>query len=222
VIVWHLRICRTIFFMENILKHYFPQLTTEQEDRFLRLKDLYIEWNSKINVISRQDIANLEIHHFLFSLSIAARFPFKPGTRIMDAGTGGGLPGIPLAIFFPEVRFTLVDSIAKKIRVVEEISKALDLKNVTPHWGRCEDVAGQFDFVTGRAVTALPDFLKLIRKKILVRSLNDFPNGVLYLKGGDLEQELETLRAKYTVYELSAIFHESFFESKKLVHIFEF
>jgi 16S rRNA (guanine527-N7)-methyltransferase len=208
--------------MENIVKHYFPGLTEQQEKRFMLLKELYSEWNEKINVISRQDIANLEIHHFLFSLGIAKFFSFKPGTRIMDAGTGGGLPGIPLAVFFPEVHFTLVDSISKKIRVVQAISKELGLKNVTPVWGRCEDVHGKFDFITGRAVTALPAFLQLIRKKIETRSIHEFPNGILYLKGGDFGDELADIRLKHTIYKLSDVFREPFFETKKLVHFFEF
>jgi len=207
--------------MENLLKHYFPDLTEEQETRFHRLKELYVEWNDKINVISRQDIANLEIQHFLFSLSIAKNFPIKPGTHIMDAGTGGGLPGIPLAIFFPEVRFTLVDSIAKKIRVVEEIKRDLGLKNVIPLWARGEDVPGKFDFVTGRAVNALPAFRDLLCKKIGTRSQHEFKNGILYLKGGDFDEELEQLGKETSVYNLSDVFAEPFFETKKLVHITE-
>jgi 16S rRNA (guanine527-N7)-methyltransferase len=207
--------------MVYILKNYFPEITDRQETKFSRLEELCTEWNEKINVVSRQDIANLEVRHFLFSLGIAGYFRFRSGTRIMDAGTGGGFPGIPLAIFFPEVHFTLVDSVAKKIRVVDEIVKDLRLENVTTVWGRCEDVPGRFDFITGRAVTSLPEFLKLIRKKIETRSLHDFPNGVLYLKGGEFGGELQHIRGKHTIYRLSEIFRESFFETKKLIHLFE-
>ena len=198
--------------MENILHHYFPDLSVLQKNRFLRLEELYPEWNEKINVISRQDISNLEVNHLLFSLSIAEFFAFKPGTRIMDAGTGGGFPGIPLAVFFPEVKFTLVDSIAKKIRVVDEISKDLNLENVSTVWGRCEDVPEKFDFITGRAVSALPDFVKLIKTRINKQSAHSFPNGILYLKGGDLGNEMKHLHQKHTIYNLSDLFQEPFFE----------
>ena len=208
--------------MDNIIKHYFPELTSWQEQCFLRLRELYPAWNEKINVISRQDISRLEVHHILFSLSIARFFPFKPGTRIMDAGTGGGFPGIPLAIFFPEVSFTLVDSIAKKIHVVNEISKELGLKNITALWTRCEDVPEKFDFITGRAVTALPGFIAMIKPSISRHSSHAFPNGILYLKGGDFADELTHLKSKYTLYKLSDVFQESFFETKKLIHLFEF
>ena len=208
--------------MKSIIRYYFPEITDKQESCFLRLKELYPGWNARINVISRQDIDNLEVRHILFSLGIAKIFAFKPGTRIMDAGTGGGFPGIPLSIFFPEVQFTLVDSIAKKIRVVQEIVQELCLKNVTPVWSRGEDVPGTFDFVTGRAVAALPAFVKLMRKKIEPGSLHEFPNGILYLKGGEFDAELKLLHEHHTIYQLSSLFQDPFFETKKLVHIFEF
>ncbi len=204
-----------------MLKHYFPSLKTDQLERFEYLGKLYREWNKKINVISRKDIDNLEIHHILYSLSIARIFSFKPGTRILDAGTGGGLPGFPLAIFFPEVEFTLVDSIEKKIRVVEEIRSELNLNNVKPVRIRFEEMMGEYDFITGRAVMKLPDLYRLLHDKISSHSFHTFPNGLIYLKGGDLKTELAELTPVYQVYPLSIYFSEDFFQTKKLVHIYE-
>ena len=181
-----------------------------------------VSWNRRINVVSRKDVENLEVHHILFSLSIARFFSFHAGTKIMDAGTGGGLPGIPLAIFFPEVRFTLVDSIAKKIRVVSEISRELELTNITPVTGRFEDIPGTFDFITGRAVTGLPALAEMLMGKISPASNHSFPNGILYLKGGNFDEELKKVRAGYTLYSLSEYFQEPFFETKKLIHIYPF
>jgi 16S rRNA (guanine527-N7)-methyltransferase len=186
------------------------------------MSELYLYWNLRINVISRKDIENLETHHILYSLSIARIFSFIPGTRILDAGTGGGFPGIPLAIFFPEVEFTLVDSIAKKIKVVEEIKSELGLKNVNSRNERFENTPGKFDYITGRAVSSLPDLCKSLHKKIIDKNRNHYPNGLIYLKGGDFSEELESLHAKYTLYDLSDYYKESYFETKKLIHIFDF
>jgi 16S rRNA (guanine527-N7)-methyltransferase len=204
-----------------MLKHYFPELTDVQSGQLEQLAALYREWNEKINVISRKDIDNLEIHHILHSLSIAKVFSFVPGTRILDAGTGGGLPGLPLAILCPGVEFTLVDSIAKKIRVVEEIRSELRLKNVRAVTLRFEDLKEKFDFITGRAVTRLPVLYKILSGKISARPSHSFPNGMIYLKGGDFADELGEGIPAYTIYELSDFFPEEFFRTKKLVHIYE-
>ena len=204
-----------------MISHYFPELSASQQDQFRQLVALYREWNGRINVVSRKDIDNLEIHHLLHSLSIARFFKFKPGTRIMDAGTGGGLPGIPLAIYFPEVEYTLVDSIGKKIKVVEEISKELGLTNITPICSRFEKVAPGFHFIIGRAVTGLPEMIRLLRPKIIPVKLNTFPNGILYLKGGEVDEELKLINGKSRIYLLRDIFTEPFFETKKLIHLYK-
>jgi 16S rRNA (guanine527-N7)-methyltransferase len=186
------------------------------------MSELYLHWNLRINIISRKDIGNLEIHHILHSLSIAKLFSFIPGTKVLDAGTGGGFPGIPLAIVFPEVEFTLVDSIAKKIMVVEEIKKELGLKNVYPRNERFENIPDKFDYITGRAVSSLTDLCNLLRGKILDHNKNKYPNGLIYLKGGEFVEELETLKASFRLYNLSDYFNESFFETKKLIHLYNF
>ena len=203
----------------NIINKYFPALTDRQKEQFAALDALYRDWNSKINVISRKDIDNLYEHHVLHSLAIAEVIRFKPGTSIMDLGTGGGFPGIPLAIMFPEAEFHLVDSIGKKIRVCEEVSKALELKNVTTQWCRAEEVKEQFHFVVSRAVMPLPDLVKIIRKKISDTQFNGLPNGLICLKGGELEQEAKPFGKAAQITLLNEYFEEEFFATKKLIYL---
>ncbi len=201
------------------LLKYFPTLTDRQKEQFAALDALYRDWNSKINVISRKDIDNLYEHHVLHSLAIAELIRFKPGTSIMDLGTGGGFPGIPLAIMFPEAKFHLVDSIGKKIRVCQEVSKALGLENVTTQWCRAEEVKEQFHFVVSRAVMPLPDLVKIIRKSICKEQFNGLPNGLICLKGGELEQEAKPFGKAAQITSLTEYFEEPFFETKKLVYL---
>lgn len=204
--------------MELILK-YFPDLTEEQKRQFAALYDLYTDWNSKINVISRKDIENLYEHHVLHSLGIAKVIRFKPGTKVMDLGTGGGFPGIPLAILFPEVQFHLVDSIGKKVRVATEIAGSIRLKNVTTRHARAEEEKQLFDFVVSRAVMPLTDLLKIIRKNISPKQQNALPNGLICLKGGELERETMPVKNKTTMWNLKEFFGEEFFETKKVVYV---
>ncbi|MCI6213704.1 16S rRNA (guanine(527)-N(7))-methyltransferase RsmG [Bacteroides heparinolyticus] len=204
--------------MELILK-YFPDLTEKQKEQFAALYDLYLDWNSKINVISRKDIENLYEHHVLHSLGIAKVVCFKPGTQIMDLGTGGGFPGIPLAILFPEVEFHLVDSIGKKVRVATEIANSIGLENVTSRHARAEEEKRIFDFVVSRAVMPLSNLLKIIRKNISAKQQNALPNGLICLKGGELEQEAMPFKNKTTMWDLKDIFEEDFFSTKKVVHV---
>ena len=204
--------------MELILK-YFPDLTEEQKRQFAALYDLYTDWNSKINVISRKDIENLYEHHVLHSLGIAKVIRFKPGTKVMDLGTGGGFPGIPLAILFPEVQFHLVDSIGKKVRVATEVANAIGLKNVTFRHARAEEEKQLFDFVVSRAVMPLTDLLKIIRKNISPKQQNALPNGLICLKGGELERETMPVKNKTTMWNLKEFFGEEFFETKKVVYV---
>ena len=204
--------------MDLILK-YFPDLTEEQKRQFAALYDLYLDWNSKINVISRKDIENLYEHHVLHSLGIAKVIRFRPGTQIMDLGTGGGFPGIPLAILFPEVYFHLVDSIGKKVRVASEIANSIGLKNVTFRHARAEEEKGKFDFVVSRAVMPLTDLLKIIRKNISSKQQNALPNGLICLKGGELGNETMPVKNKTTLWDLKEFFEEEFFETKKVVYV---
>lgn len=199
--------------------HYFPELTGYQQQQIAALETLYLDWNAKINVISRKDMDHFYERHVLHSLGIAKVIRFVPGTRVLDAGTGGGFPGIPLAIMFPETHFHLVDSIGKKIRVVNEVASALNLENVTAEQIRAEQVRDQYDFVVSRAVTRMKPFLQWIRKNIRKDSLNALRNGVLYLKGGDLTEELGEIKAPRHLYPLPAYFSEPFFETKVVVHI---
>ena len=204
--------------MEILLK-YFSGLNETQLRQFGMLQSLYEEWNSQINVISRKDIEQLYERHVLHSMAIARFIQFKPGTQIMDVGTGGGFPGIPLAILFPESNFYLVDSIAKKIKVVNEVASALGLKNVKAEQQRAEQVDKQFDFIVSRAVTAFPQFVELVKGKVKNENRNTLANGILYLKGGDFEDEIKPLGNKVVVYELQDVFEEEFFETKKLIHL---
>lgn len=201
---------------------YFPGLTTVQLEQFALMDNLYREWNVKINLISRKDIDELAIHHILHSLAISKVVAFKPGTRIMDAGTGGGFPGIPLATMFPDVHFTLVDSIGKKIKVVDAIATALKLDNVTALNARFETIKGSFDFVTGRAVSKLPIFCSMVKNCINKHGFNDIQNGILYLTGGELEPDVAQIKARSDSWPLAGFFTEYYFTTKKLVHLHNF
>lgn len=203
----------------EIINKYFPNITEQQRERFAALDELYRDWNSKINVISRKDIDNLYEHHILHSLGIAEIINFKPSTRIMDLGTGGGFPGIPLAIMFPEVQFHLVDSIGKKIRVCDEVRNALGLTNVTTEWTRGENIKEKYDFVVSRAVMPLTDLVKLIRKNVCRTSNNAMPNGLICLKGGELEHEVMPMKSQTLITDLSDYFEEEFFQTKKVVYV---
>ena len=205
--------------VESVFK-YFPDLTAEQRERFAALDALYHDWNAKINVISRKDIDNLYEHHVLHSLGIAEVINFRPGTRVMDLGTGGGFPGIPLAIMFPDVQFHLVDSIGKKIRVCNEVISALGLTNVTTQHGRAEEVRNmKFDFVVSRAVMPLADLVKISQRLISPRQQNALPNGLIALKGGELEHEAGAVKREKLITPLSEFFAEEYFETKKVVYV---
>ena len=203
--------------MEAILKH-FPNLTEVQKEQFRQLDVLYHDWNEKINVISRKDIDALYTKHVLHSLGIAKIQSFEPGTFVLDVGTGGGFPGIPLAILFPETRFYLIDVIAKKIKVVQAVADALGLKNVKAEQIRAENVKGDFDFIVSRAVTNMPDFVSWVKTKIKKQHKHELKNGILYLKGGDLTEELKD-SPKATLYDLADYFEDEFFETKKVVYL---
>jgi 16S rRNA (guanine527-N7)-methyltransferase len=204
--------------MMNIVQKYFPDLVAEQITQFEQLYDLYSFWNNQINVISRKDIDLLYERHILHSLGIAKVMQFKAGTKVLDVGTGGGFPGIPLAILFPGSDFTLVDSIGKKIKVVNGVAESLQLKNVTAFQKRAEEVDQKFHFVVSRAVTEFPVFYAWVRNKFLKENFNDLPNGILYLKGGDLKEEFGQYFARSKFYDLKDFFEEEFFETKKVVY----
>ena len=203
----------------QLIRKYFPEITPLQISQFEKMGLLYKEWNEKINLISRKDIDSLYEKHILHSLGIAKVCSFKSGTEILDVGTGGGFPGIPLAVLFPECQFTLVDSIGKKIKVVEEVSKGLELKNVTAINKRVEQVDIQVDFVVSRAVTRFAPFYGWVRNKFLKGGFNSLENGILYLKGGDIEEEMNEYGKKYRFFELSDFFEEDFFMTKKVVYV---
>lgn len=206
--------------MIDIITKYFPRLTDEQKYQFEQLDTLYRDWNSKINVISRKDIDNLYEHHVLHSLSIAKAVHFFPGTKVLDFGTGGGFPGIPLAIFFPEVNFKLIDGTGKKIRVATEVSNAIGLKNVEAAHLRGEEEKGKYDFIVSRAVMPLPDLMKLIRKNFSKEQHNALPNGIFVLKGGDLTEEIKPFKKIAEVTSLDTYFDEEWFkEDKKLIYV---
>lgn len=204
--------------MDIILK-YFPRLTDRQKSQFEALYDLYADWNSKINVISRKDIGNLYEHHVLHSLAIARLIHFQPDTRVMDLGTGGGFPGIPLAIMFPDCQFHLVDSIGKKIKVATEVASAVGLENVTLCHERAEEEKGLFDFVVSRAVMPLADLLKIVRKNISKEQKNAYPNGLICLKGGELQHEVMPFKKQAEVIALNDWFEEEYFTTKKVVYV---
>lgn len=204
----------------EIINKYFTGLSDKKRLQFGKLQKLYSEWNSKINVVSRKDIDHLYEKHVLHSLSIAKITGFKDGTNILDIGTGGGFPGIPLAIMFPLANFLLIDSVGKKIKVVDEIKNALGLSNVKALQKRAENINESFDFIISRAVTNLPDFMKIASYKYSKKGFNEIPNGIIYLKGGDFEDELRNLNKKHRVYNIEDFFDEEFFQTKKIVHIY--
>jgi len=205
--------------MNEIISKYFPLLSDLQMDQYRAMHDIYAFWNSRINVISRKDMENFTERHILHSLGIGKITSFSKNQKIMDAGTGGGFPGIPLAILFPDANFLLVDSIGKKIKVVQEAIKELGLTNAVAVQSRIEEVDGRFDFIVSRAVTALPDFLLWTKNKIAPGKDASIPNGVLYLKGGELDNELSQIKSQYLVYSLNNYFDEDFFDTKKIVYI---
>lgn len=204
--------------MDLILK-YFPNLTEEQIAQFQKLEELYRYWNERINTISRKDIDFLYLHHVLHSLSIAKLISFRDGTEIIDVGCGGGFPGIPLAIMFPNVKFHMVDSIAKKVKVVNEVSDALGLKNIVAEQARVEKIKHKYDFIISRAVTAFPDFMNLVKNKVHHKDKNSLPNGLLYLKGGDFLGEVEKYKKDMYIYDIIDYFREDYFETKKIIYL---
>ena len=203
----------------NIIQKYFPQLSAEQQHQVALLNELYRDWNSKINVISRKDIDNLYEHHVLHSMAIAKMVNFRPGTRILDFGTGGGFPGIPLAILFPECQFKLIDGTGKKIRVAQEVAQAIGLKNCEPAHLRGEDEKGKYDFIVSRAVMPLPDLVKIVKKNIAKEQRNALPNGIICLKGGNLDAELQPYRKLVEKAELSQWFDEEWFKEKYVIYL---
>lgn len=212
-----LRVGRSI--PDPMVASYFPGLAPKQMDRLEQLRELYSYWNERINLISRRDMEQFEIHHVLHSLAIARVQPFLPGSCVMDAGTGGGFPGVPLSIFFPETDFLLVDSIGKKIKVVREVCRALDLANVRAEQKRIEQVSERFDFVVSRAVTRMAPFAAWVSGKFLRESRHPLVNGILYLKGGDLQEELDECHRPFRLYSISDFFRDEFFKTKQVVHM---
>ena len=204
---------------DDIIKKYFPDLTARQYQQFAALGSLYSDWNEKINVVSRKDIENLYLNHVLHSLGIAKVISFGAGTEVLDVGTGGGFPGIPLAILFPETKFHLVDSIGKKITVVREIDSAIGLSNIKAEKIRAEELKWRYDFVVSRAVTRMSEFYGWVQHKIKPQSMNTLDNGILYLKGGDLDEEMNALKKPYSIYDLTDFFSEEFFQTKKVVYL---
>lgn len=204
---------------EQLILKYFPDISEIQKDQFSKLLSIYTEWNNQINVISRKDTDNFYERHVLHSLGIAKIQKFEDNSDILDIGTGGGFPGIPLAILYPNCNFLLVDSIGKKIKVVQEVAKTLNLTNVTAIHERAEHINQQFDFIVSRAVTAMPAFLKWTKDKFKKKSVHDLKNGILYLKGGDLTEEMKGVKKFYKTYDLKSIFEEVFFDTKKVVYV---
>lgn len=204
----------------ELIKKYFPNISLQQETQLNLLEQYFLEWNEKINLISRKDQSNFAERHILHSLAIAKVIEFKKNTRILDIGTGGGFPGLPLAILFPEVKFYLIDSIGKKIMVVKDLISRLKLENVTAEKTRAEDHSEKYDFIVSRAVTALPKFVGWTKGKFLNRKINKLENGILYLKGGDIQQELKQSKRKYKVYPIKNSFEGEFFETKLVVHLY--
>jgi 16S rRNA (guanine527-N7)-methyltransferase len=202
----------------ELIKHHFSNLTEHQVKQFESIAEVYKDWNQKINVVSRKDIDEIYTRHVLHSLAIAKIQSFLPGSRVLDVGTGGGFPGVPLAILFPDTKFTLVDSIGKKIKVVEEVVEALGLKNVTAINDRVENISGEFDFIVSRAVAVMPSFVHWVKGKIAKESRHELKNGILYLKGGDLSEELKPYKT-VKIFELSKLFEEEFFDTKKVVYL---
>ncbi|MEL6559499.1 MAG: 16S rRNA (guanine(527)-N(7))-methyltransferase RsmG [Bacteroidota bacterium] len=202
-----------------LLEKYFPELTVQQKTAFGKLGDLYADWNAKINVVSRKDIQEIYTRHILHSLGLAKQINFKPGAAVMDVGTGGGFPGIPLAILFPDTNFTLVDSIGKKIRVVKEVSKAAGITNINAYHERAEKIDAKFDFIVSRAVTRIGPFYSWVKGKFKKESIHEVKNGIFYLKGGDLTEELKESKLRHKLYDLSASFEEEFFETKKVLYV---
>jgi len=203
----------------ELIFSYFPELTDRQKEQFSNLLPLYREWNAKINVVSRKDVDNLYLNHVLHSLGIAKFASFNPGADILDVGTGGGFPGIPLAILFPDTKFHLVDSIGKKITVVKNVAEGIGLTNIRAEQIRAEQIKGEYDFIVSRAVTRLKEFYGWIHRKVKKQSTHSLYNGILYLKGGDLEEELAELRKPYQLFDLNTVFKEEFFETKKVVYV---
>lgn len=203
----------------ELISTYFPGLSETQLEQFTSLGELYTDWNSKINVISRKDMEQFYIHHVIHSLGIAKVMEFQPGTRVLDIGTGGGFPGIPLAILFPETHFHLVDSIGKKISVVKDVVKQLKLTNVEAQQARAEELVRKYDFVISRAVTRMANFYPWVKNKIRKEDFNEFQNGILYLKGGEVDEEMDELDKSYVVYHLNDYFQEEYFETKKVIYL---